>query len=98
MKPSRMVATAKRVVIAIPVMLLMLYAGDYAWFRLRMGSPQLGPAFGTVQFYLATPTKNGREEIFFDQPQTETCAHSLFPQRGCRPCWYINGKTVRVVR
>jgi hypothetical protein len=91
-------ATAKRVLIAIPVILAMLYVGDYAWLKLRMRYSQFGPAFGTVQFYLATPTKSGREEIFFDQPQTETCVHSLFPQLAYRPCWYVSGKTIRVVR
>jgi len=98
MKSGWVPATAMRVLIAIPVMLVLLYAGDYAWLRLRMGHSQLGPAFGTVRFYLATPTKSGREEIFFDQPQTETCARSLFPQLAYRPCWYAGGKTIRVVR
>jgi hypothetical protein len=51
-----------------------------------------------VQFYWATPIKGGKEEIFFDQPQMETCARSLFPHFGYRPCWYSGGKTVREIR
>ncbi len=91
-------AIAKRMLIAIPVFLVMLYAGDCAWLKLRMRYSQFGPAYGTVQFYLATLTKNGKEEIFFDLPQTETCTRSLFPQLAYRPCWYVSGKTIRVVR
>jgi hypothetical protein len=52
---------------ALPVIFLVLYTGDYLRFRLRISYSQLGQALRTVQFYLATSTKNDKEEAFFDQ-------------------------------
>jgi len=98
MNANLVFVAAKRILLMVPVVLLTLYAGDYTWFRLRMDRSNWGPAFGTVQFYLATRTKNGGEEIFYDQPQKETCARSLFPQLDYRPCWYVRKETIRVVR
>ena len=98
MDPSLVLIKARRVLIAVPVLLTILYAGDYLWLQLRMSHSLVGPPLGMVQFYWATPLKNGKEEIFFDQPQTETCARSLFPHLGYRPCWYTSGKTVRVIQ
>ena len=90
--------SVKRTVIGALLLMAALYAGDYLWLRLRMNHPKAGLAFGTVRFYWATPTKNGRVEVFFDTPETETCAHSIFPHLGYTPCWYSKGRTVRVIR
>jgi len=83
---------------AAGALLLILYAADDFWLRLRMRRPEAGAAFAAVQFYWATSIKGGKEEIFFDQPQSEICVRSLFPHLGYRPCWYSSGKTVRVIR
>jgi|SoiMethySBSTD1v2_1073268.scaffolds.fasta_scaffold3593141_2 hypothetical protein len=48
-----------------------------------------------VTFYYATMLKNGRVEVFYDQPQTEACVHALFPHLGLSPCWYVARHTVR---
>ena len=37
--------------------------------------------------YYATDVKGGKVEVFYDQPQTQTCVHSLFPHGGYKPCW-----------
>ena len=98
MTPGWVLVLMKRLGAAALLLLGALYAGDYLWLRLRVSHPRAGPAFGAVQFYWATRVKNGSEEIFVDQPQTETCVRSLFPHLGCRPCWYSAGKTIRVVQ
>jgi len=97
MKFSRVSVILKAILIAIPLLMVALYTVDYMWLRFRMTYPSSGPAFGTVRFYLATPIKGGKEEIFFDQPQTETCVRSLFPHLGYSPCWYSREKVVRVL-
>jgi hypothetical protein len=93
---DRLLHIAKRVLIGAMIVLALVYVGDYAWVRYRMGSSRGGQAFGTVTFYYATPLKNKRVEIFYHQPQTEVCVHSLFPHFGYRPCWYARRDTVRM--
>ena len=96
-KSRWLVAHAKLMLIAVTVLFTTFYAGDYVWFQIRMSHPAAGQAFGAVRFYWATSLKNGKEEIFFDQPQTEKCVQSLFPHLNCRPCWYSRGKTIREI-
>ncbi|HTV60915.1 MAG TPA: hypothetical protein VMJ93_18725 [Verrucomicrobiae bacterium] len=54
-------------------------------------------AFGSVQVYLATPTKGSRLEIFTDQPESVTCVHALFPHYGDSPCWYVSRHTTQQI-
>ncbi len=65
-----------------------VYAGDYAvmWYRIRANRQP----FGTVQVerYYAVPEKNNRTEFMMQEPENETCVHSLFPHFGFAPCWY----------
>lgn len=49
----------------------------------------------TVTFYYATAMKNGKVEVFYDQPQTATCVHSIFLHRGYTPCWRYNRSGVQ---
>jgi hypothetical protein len=48
-----------------------------------------------VTSFMGTGTKGGRVEIFADQPQVETCVHSLFPHDGYRACWYVSKNGVQ---
>jgi hypothetical protein len=98
MKFAHVSARLKAILIAAPMLFVVLYAVDYLWLRFRMSHPQAGQAFEIVRFYWATPIKGGKEEIFFDQPQTETCARAIFPHLGYSSCWYSEHKTVRVIR
>jgi hypothetical protein len=50
-----------------------------------------------VTSYYGTALKDGKMEIFTDQPQVETCAHSLFPHSGYRPCWYAARNNVKPI-
>lgn len=85
-----------RLLLAALISLAVAYGADYASVRYKMAGPREGEAFGTVTFYIAAPLKNKRVEVFYDQPQTEICVHSLFPHFGHRPCWYAGREPVRI--
>lgn len=73
----------------------VLYVGDDLSVRYRMAHRKDSDPFEGVTYYYATPLKNGRVEVFYDQPQTEVCVHALFPHLGHGPCWYVTRHTVR---
>ena len=86
----------KRALISAALGTAVLFVGDWIWFSHRSGSP--GGALGSVTYYFASALKDGKAEVYFDQPQTETCARSLFPHAGYNPCWYENRRSnVRTV-
>jgi hypothetical protein len=85
-----------RLLLAALIFLVLAYGADYAWVRYKMADPRAREAFGTVTFYIGAPLKNKRVEVFYDQPQTEICVHSLFPHFGRRPCWYAGRDPVRI--
>jgi hypothetical protein len=76
---------------------ILVYVGDLAWFEFRMWRAKPNDPLETMTFYYATTLKNGRVEIFADQPQTRTCAHSLFPHAGYTPCWRLNQSGIQRV-
>jgi hypothetical protein len=80
----------KRALLGFVVGLAALYGGDYLTIRARVWKG-MAP-FGTVQIerYAAVHEKNGKTEFIFDQPETGTCVHSIFPHLGYAPCWYLN--------
>jgi hypothetical protein len=88
---------SKRIAIAALAVFAILYAADYALFQHKMSTNGGAAALGTVTSYYGTALKNGRMEIFTDQPLTETCAHSLFPHAGYRPCWYASRNNVKPI-
>jgi hypothetical protein len=76
------------------LLVVIVYAGDYAWARLRTAYPGLGNAFDSVQVtrLLAIPLKSGKTEYEMDalQPEmTVTCVRALFGHLGYPPCWYV---------
>ena len=77
--------------------LVVLYAGDYAVLRLRMVLRGTNSVVSSVTFFYAAPLNGGKVSVFYDQPQTEPCTRSLFPQLGYAPCWYLQRHSVRVV-
>lgn len=80
----------KRAALIAIAALVALYLADYALLRHKMANPDQTVAYGTITSFYGTATKGGKMEIFTDQPQTETCVHSLFPHAGYRACWYIS--------
>jgi hypothetical protein len=85
----------KRITVGAVGLLVALYFGDYLRVRFRIAYPKSGDAFGTVTTFYSTSLKSGKTEVFFDQPQTETCVNSLFPHFGDRPCWYASRNYVK---
>lgn len=92
-----MASLAKRGVVAILALLVIVYAGDYGLLRFKMSRNNGSSALGTVTSYYGTALKDGKLEIFTDQPQTETCVRSLFPHSGMRPCWYASRNNVKTI-
>lgn len=72
----------------------ILYTADYAVVRFGR-SP-----FGTVivTWYYVIPKKNGKAEFVFQPPSLQKCAHSLFPQEGYVPCWYLSRHPEKPIR
>jgi hypothetical protein len=84
--------SAERIAGAAIAALLAIYMADWMWFLHRSSNPSLGNALGSVTYYYASALKDGKAEVYFDQPQTEVCARSLFPHSGHSPCWYASRK------
>ena len=94
---ARLVAFAKTALAVAALAVVLAYAGD--WLRVHL-QPHATPdalVFETLTFYLATPLKNGKVEVFYDQPQAEVCVRALFPQLGRRPCWYARREPIHRV-
>jgi hypothetical protein len=84
----------RRVLVAVALAIVVSYACDNLWMHLRSRGTDTSGALGSVTFYYSTILKNGKSEIFFDQPQTEICSRSLYPQLGHRPCWYARRNNI----
>jgi len=86
-RPKTLLAWIAGVLVSLAA---LLYAGDFVWFEYRMRNAKSNDPLETVTFYYATAMKNGKVEVFYDQPQTQTCVHALFPHQGYTPCWRFN--------
>ncbi len=92
---SRTLAPSTRIALTLVGLLIFVYLVDYALLSRKIANPDRTVAYGTVTSFYGTGTKSGREEIFTDQPMTETCVHSLFPHAGYRACWYVSKSGVQ---
>lgn len=95
--PSPIRTIAKRSLLALAIALAVAYAADFAWVRIRMLHPKSNDPFETITAIriIAIGEKGNKTEYDVDpvQPQqTGECAHSLFPQHGDPPCWYLKHK------
>ena len=86
---------AKFVFLAAVFSLLLTYLGDYAIVRLRSAEKR-SDLFGGVEVMTAATMKNGRVEIY-SNPKPEVRLHSLFPQLGYEPCWYLTRSPMKVI-
>jgi len=72
--------------------LLILAAGaivsDYAVFRWRQHQGAVTGSV-TVRSFLATPLKNGRDELDYLGETNEPCVRSLLPHLHMTPCWWL---------
>ena len=87
----------QRLLLIAGALLLLLYLGDYLSmaYRIPKGREQFGSV--EVQKLLAVPQKDHKTEYIADPPQAQRCVHSLFPQLGLTPCWYLARHAVEQV-
>jgi hypothetical protein len=88
---------SKQIAVVVLGTFAIVYAADYALLQYRMSKNSGADALGSVTSYYGAALKDGKMEIFTDQPQVETCVHSLFPHSGYRPCWYASRNTVKPI-
>jgi hypothetical protein len=99
---TRLQLFAKLALICLAFGVVVIYACDFVYFRVRMIHPQPSNPLETFiapRLY-AIGVKGGKVDYELDQQnpqQTWTCAHSLFPQAGHSPCWYIKPKSRRPI-
>ena len=87
----------KRLLLVAVVSVAAVYVADDLFLRLRMAYPSLGAALDVATVYDAATMKNGRVELYYNQPQTEVCVHSIFPHLGHAPCWYVARSPVKTI-
>ena len=92
-----MPSVAKKIAVAALSACVLLYAVDFGLFQIKMSRNNGADALGTVTYFYGAAMKDGKMEIFTDEPQTETCAHSLFPHAGYRPCWLAARNAVKPI-
>jgi len=95
--PGANIAFVKRVVVRalalVIVAVVVLYVGDYVQLRYRIARSRNAYGTVTVERFDAIKEKNNRTEFVFEDPEKQTCAHSLFPHGGYPPCWYASRHT-----
>jgi len=77
----------KRIAIAVALVVLVLYGGDYLWLRYRMATNR--NPFGSVtrDVYYSVKLKNGKTEFSSGGQQAFECPNTLLPQYWEKPCW-----------
>jgi hypothetical protein len=85
----------RRILIITLVLLFILYLGDY--LAIRYPIPKNREQFSVVkiQRYYAVGLKNRKTEFMFLDPENQVCVHSLFPQLGYTPCWYLMRRSLQ---
>jgi hypothetical protein len=83
-------------VIALCSLFIALYAGDYLVLRYRIAAHGADAATSSVPTFYAAPLKNGRLDVYYDQPQSQTCVRSIFPWLGYEPCWYVRRHAINM--
>jgi hypothetical protein len=83
--------------VAMLALLLVTYAGDYFSVRFQIpgGRPQFGQVTRNVLYVIHV--KGGKIQYEPGPQETDTCVHSLFPQLGFTPCWYLSGHTDKLI-
>jgi len=93
--PPKSIFAPRRALLALVALVVALFVVDLVWYQCRLWIPKLGAASGSVHRLrlLAIPGKANKVEYQIDSLKPEEdvpCSHSLFPQGGSRPCWYVS--------
>ena len=94
---TRGAGIARWTLLGVTVAIALIYAGDLAYARYRLARRSDNGPLAELRFYYGAVLKNGKTEVFYDSPQTQTCVRSIFPQLGYPPCWYASRTNVKVV-
>ena len=78
-----------RVLVVLSAAFVVLYAGDWAVYKLR-GSPR---SKVTVNRYVTIPLKGNKQEFDYLGTIDVPCSVSLFSQAGQVPCWQLRRNT-----
>ncbi|HTZ73758.1 MAG TPA: hypothetical protein VMB47_07550 [Candidatus Aquilonibacter sp.] len=76
---------------------VVAYVLDAIQVRIRLATGGPSRAYDTVTVLYAAGLKGGKYEIYSDQPDSETCTRSLFPQLGYQPCWYLRRQSMKML-
>jgi hypothetical protein len=74
-----------------------LYIGDYLVLSVRAWLKGQSSVVETITVYDATPLKNGRDEVFYAQPDTQTCVDAIFPHLGYPACWRVRRNPIKLI-
>jgi hypothetical protein len=91
---TRFTSGPRRILTGLLVLIVATFVVDVGWYQCRKWIPKLGAANGSVHRIrlFVIPGKANKVEYQVDAVRPEedvTCSHSLFPQGGNRPCWYV---------
>ena len=80
---------AKQIAFVLVALTVLVYFVDY--LAVRIPIPKSRAAFGTVTVrpYYDVGLKGGKSDLYFLDPQQQTCVNSLLPHLGLSPCWYL---------
>jgi len=84
-------------VLGLCVLFVVLFAGDYLALRYRFARHGVNSVTTKLVTYDAALLKDNKYRVFSDQPQTQTCARSIFPWLGLDPCWYVRRHSVKIL-
>ena len=84
---------AKQALWVIPVLFVLGYAADYILLRLNRNPTSTV----TIKRYYAVGLKNGKTEMYYAEPENQTCANSIFPHLGYSPYWYLRHHNLKEI-
>jgi hypothetical protein len=79
--------------LALAVVLVVVYAGDYLILRYKIWQKHEAFATVTVYRYYAIQEKGNKTEYVFHNSEADTCVQALFPHLDDLPCWYLTRHT-----
>lgn len=83
----------KRITLTLICLLASLYAVDYAAVSIPIPKGRAAYSTVIVRPYYDVALKSGKSDLYFLDPQKETCVNALFPHMGFSPCWYVRKHT-----
>lgn len=85
---------AKHALWVIPVLMVVAFLADSAALHFS----RMPTATVTIKRYYAVGLKNGKTEMYYADPETQTCVNSIFPHMGDSPCWYLRKHNIKEIR